>query len=520
MIMRGLLDAYQHAGNQQALDIVLKMGDWVHSRLGHLPRAQLDRMWGIYIAGEYNGMNAVMADLHALTGKPEYLATAKCFDNTTLLTATAPNQDKLNSKHANQHIPQFIGYLSIYERNQERHYYNAAVNFWDMVVPYRIFTDGGLAGPTDNGELFGERGVIVGTLGTNNAETCCNYNMLKLSRALFFHTANPKYMQYYERALYGQILASRQHADSATNPLLTYFIPMRPGASRSYGNLGTCCGGTGLESHTKFQDSIYFRSVDDSTLYVNLYLASELNWAEKGFVIKQSTNYPADPAGVTTLTVQGKGRLAVKLRVPYWVEKGFTVRVNGDEQRLDARPGEYVTINRQWRRGDTIKITMPFTLRIEKALDIPTTQSIAYGPVPMVAKSDETTFREFSFYKDFTLSGDLTRAVTQTAPMTFTAGGLPLVPLYINNTDRYHAYFHRVEPTIVFGRIDSGVPNTARPDSVSFLDAVWARAPFKDQGRFVSTVGHTADEWVAAGLMTRAQKVAVVTAAAKARLPR
>ncbi|MFI7616608.1 beta-L-arabinofuranosidase domain-containing protein [Nonomuraea terrae] len=518
MIMRGLLDAYQYAESERALDIVLKMGDWVHSRLGKLPRAQLDRMWSIYIAGEYNAMNAVMAELHAISGKEEYLTAAKCFDNTPLLTATAADQDTLDRKHANQHIPQFFGYLSIYERTGERRYFTAAKNFWDMVVPHRIFVTGGMAGPTDNGELFGARGVIVGTLGTNNAETCCNYNMLKLSRALFFHTADPKYMQYYERALYGQILASRRNTDSTTNPLLTYFIPMRPGASRSYGNMGTCCGGTGLESHTKFQDSIYFRSADDSTLYVNLYLASELSWPEKGFTVTQSTDYPADPAGETTLTVDGDGRLVVKLRVPYWVEKGFTVRVNGDVQKLDAKPGAYVTLDRSWRRGDRITIAMPFSLRIEKALDIPTTQSIAYGPVPMVAKSDETTFREFSFYRDFTLSGDLADAVTSTGPMTFTTHGLPLVPLYINDTDRYHAYFHRVEPKIVFGKSDSGVPNRAREDSVTFLDVVWAEAPFENQGRFRSTVARTAETWVGAGLMTPAEKDAVVSAAAKARL--
>ncbi|MBF8191478.1 glycoside hydrolase family 127 protein [Nonomuraea sp. K274] len=518
MIMRGLLDAYRFAGNEQALDIVLKMGDWVHSRLGRLPRAQLDRMWSIYIAGEYNAMNSVMAELHAISGKEEYLTAARCFDNTALLTATADNQDTLNRKHANQHIPQFIGYLSIFEQSDERQYFTAAVNFWDMVVPHRIFTDGGLAGPSDNGELFGARDVIVGTLGTNNAETCCNYNMLKLSRGLFFHTADPKYMQYYERALYGQILASRRNTDSTTNPLLTYFIPMRPGASRSYGNLGTCCGGTGLESHTKFQDSIYFRSADDSTLYVNLYLASELSWPDKGFTIKQSTDYPADPKGETTLTVDGSGRLVVKLRVPYWVEEGFTVRINGAEQKVDAKPGEYVTLDRNWRRGDKIRLSMPFSLRVEKALDIPTTQSIAYGPVPMVAKSDETTYREFSFYRDFTLSGDLEDAITPTAPMTFTTHGLPLVPLYVNDTDRYHAYFHRVEPKIVFGKVDSGVPNYEREDSVTFLDAVWAEAPFENRGRFQSAVARTAEDWVGAGLMTSTEKDAVVSAAAKAKL--
>ncbi|GAB1819608.1 beta-L-arabinofuranosidase domain-containing protein [Herbidospora sp. RD11066] len=518
MIMRGLLDAYQYAGNTQARDIVLRMGDWVYSRLGRLSRAQLDRMWAIYIAGEYNGMNTVMADLYALTGKPEYLTTAKCFDNTTLLAASVAKQDTLNRKHANQHIPQFIGYVSLFEQNQSRDYFTAAVNFWDMVVPHRIFTDGGLAGPTDNGELFGARGVIVGTLGTNNAETCCNYNMLKLSRSLFFHTADPKYMQYYERALYGQILASRQNTSSTSNPQLTYFIPMRPGAARSYGNLGTCCGGTGLESHTKFQDSIYFRSVDGSTLYVNLYMASQLTWPEKGFVITQATDYPTNPAGVTTLTVAGTGRLVVKLRVPYWVQKGFTVQVNGTTQQLTATPGTYVTIDRQWASGDVIRITMPFSLRIEKALDVPTTQSIAYGPVPMVAKSTETTMRQFSFYRDFTLSGDLARAVTSTGTMSFTANGLPLVPLYINNTDRYHAYFRRVETNIVFARIDSGVANRARADGVTFLDALWSKAPFANKSQFVSAVTSTANEWVTAGLMTSAQRTTVISTANQAQM--
>ncbi|MBX6381896.1 MAG: glycoside hydrolase family 127 protein [Microbispora sp.] len=518
MIMRGLLDAYQHAGNRQAREIVLKMGDWVHSRLSKLSREQLDRMWATYIAGEYNAMNAVMADLYALTGKQEYLDTAKCFDNTALKNATIAGQDALNRKHANQHIPQFIGYLSVYEQTGDRDYLTAAVNFWDMVVPHRIFTDGGLSGPSDNGELFGERDVIVGALGANNAETCAVYNMLKLSRGLFFHTGDPKYMQYYERALYGQILASRRNIDSTTDPLLTYFVPMSPGSVRSYGNLGTCCGGTGLESLTKFQDSVYFKSADGSALYVNLYMASELSWPEKGFRVSQSTDYPTDPSGTVTLRIDGSGPLDLKLRVPYWVKKGFTVRVNGAEQRLGDAPEGYVTLSRTWKPGDTVTVTMPFSLRAEKALDVPSIQSLAYGPVPMVALSDERTYREFSFYKDLGLDGDLAGAMTPTSPMTFTTHGLSLVPFYIGDTRRYHAYFRRQEPEIVFGKVDSGVPNRAKDDGTTFLDAVWEQAPFANRGRFQSAVAHVADEWVAAGLLSPAEKGRVVSAAARAKL--
>jgi hypothetical protein len=411
-------------------------------------------MWSIYIAGEYNAMPVVLADLYALTGDEKHLETAKCFINTALYQATVAHTDALNGKHANQHIPQFQGYLQIYEQTEEPDFYTAAANFWDMVVNHRTYTDGGMAG---SGEIFGARDVIASTIGGNNAETCPAYNMLKLSRSLFFHTGDPQYMQYYERALYGQILASRRNTDSGTNPLLTYFVPMAPGSARSYGNLGTCCGGTGLESHTKFQDSIYFRSVDENTLYVNLYMPSTLSWPEKGLTVEQTTDYPTDPAGTVLLKLTGHGRLDLKLRVPYWADKRFSVTLNGEAQDLDARPGGYVTLSRNWSSGDTIAVAAPFSLRVEKTLDQPRlTQALAYGPVPMVALSDETT------YRDFTLDADLTDSVAATGdPMTFTTNGLTLRPFYIDDTTRYHAYFHRVNraPAVAGAQsVDEGQP--------------------------------------------------------------
>jgi DUF1680 family protein len=516
MIMRGLLDAYRFAGNEQALRIVTGMAEWAHSRLAHLPREQLDRMWRIYIAGEYNAMAAALADLHALTGDPDHLVTAKAFINTYLFDAAVRNEDILDGLHANQHIPQFLGYLRIFEETGERDFYTAAANFWNMVVPHRTYTDGGMAG---SGEIFGARDVIARTIQQANAETCPCYNMLKLSRNLFFHDPDPKYMQYYERALYGQILASRRNTSSTTNPLLTYFVPMNPGAARSYGNLGTCCGGTGLESHVKFQDSIYFRSADGSTLYVNLYLASTLDWPEKGFTIAQETSYPTDSAGTTVITVGGNGRLDVKLRVPYWVENGFTVRLNGIVQKVDASTGDYVTLSRDWRSGDRIEISMPFTLRVERALDDPAKQSIAYGPVPLVTRSAETTYREFSFYRGFSLRGDLSRSITPGSdPMTFTTHGYSIVPFHIGDTAAYHGYFTRHEPQVVFGQVDSGVPNIPRADGMTFLDLVWAHAPFPTRGQFLQTVQRTAATWVDSGLFTQQQRQDVITAAARADL--
>jgi DUF1680 family protein len=525
MIMRGLLDAYRLTGSQQALRIVMGMADWAHSRLAHLPRTQLDNMWKIYIAGEYNAMPVVLAELYAITGDEDCLATAECFVNTYLFAAGFENVDILNGEHANQHIPQYQGYLRIYDYARETSYYTrpdyyaAAANFWDMVVPHRIYVDGGMAG---TGEIFGARDVIAATIEASNAEGCPLYNMLKLSRSMFFHNPDPKYMQYFERGLYGQIISRRQEAHSKTDPLVTYFLPVDPGAVRAYaGNLGDCDGGTGPEDATKFQESVYFRSVDSSALYVNLYMASVLNWHERGFTIEQSTNYPLDPSGAVTLRVAGTGPLDIKLRVPYWVRRGFTVHVNGVRQHLDAVAGTYVTISRKWRPGDTIQIAMPFSLRMERTLDQPQTQTIAYGPVPLVAQSPDTNYLELSFYKDFTLSGDLTHAITPAdEPMTFTTNGYTLAPFYNDDTNPYHVYFHRGEPRIVFGSADSGVTNYADSGGLTFLDRLWAQAPFAGDGQFYHAVSALAAQWVRAGLLASAEREAVVAAARAAHLGR
>ncbi|HEY1643856.1 MAG TPA: beta-L-arabinofuranosidase domain-containing protein [Streptosporangiaceae bacterium] len=523
MIMRGLLDAYRLTGNQQALTIVMGMADWAHSRLARLPRAQLDQMWKIYIGGEYNAMPVVLADLYAITGNQDCLVTAECFVNTYLFDAAIRNQDILDGEHANQHIPQYAGYLEIFDYARRTDYYNrgdyytAAVNFWDMVVPHRIYVDGGMAG---TGEIFGARDVIAATIGASNAEGCPLYNMLKLSRRLFFHNPDPKYMQYYERGLYGQIISRRQNASSATDPLVTYFLPVDPGAVREYrGNLGDCDGGTGPEDNTKFQESIYFRSVDDATLYVNLYLASTLTWPERGLTIEQATSYPLDPSGTSTLTIHGRGRLTIKLRVPYWVQKEFTVKVNGVPQALRAEAGGYVTLRRDWKPGDTISIAAPFGLRMERTLDQPQTQCIAYGPIPLVIQDASASYLDLGFYKDFTLSGDLSHAIMPAGdPMTFTTNGYTLVPFCNDDTKPYHVYFHRSEPEIVFGAADSGVQNGARSDGLTFLDAVWAGAPFGSQGQFRRVAGQVCATWVRQGLLTPGQRDAVVAAASRANL--
>jgi len=182
--------------------------------------------------------------------------------------------------------------LRAFEQNDVPEYKMAATNFGDMVVPHRVYAHGGVG----VGEIIRKRDVVAGSLWSepnnhDHAETCVAYNMLKLSWNLFFHDPDPKYMSFYEHALFNQILGSRRDNTGNTSPEVTYFEPVRPGERRNYGNAGTCCGGTGMENHTKYQDSIYFRSADDVVLYVNLYIPSVLGWREKAFTIEQVTRW-------------------------------------------------------------------------------------------------------------------------------------------------------------------------------------------------------------------------------------
>ncbi len=429
-IMSGLIAAYKLAGNTQALDIVTKMGDWVYGRLSKCTREQLDRMWGIYIAGEYGGMNEVMAELYSLTGDSKYIATAKYFDNTTLFDACAQNNDILTGKHANQHIPQITGSLRVFDVTNEQSYYDTAKNFWDMVAEHRIYCTGG----TSQGEMFRQRDRIAQYISSDTTETCCTYNMLKLTRNLFFHDSQPKYMDYYERALYNNILASQRQSGSGHN--ITYFMPLNPGAQKGFGNGYTCCAGTGMENHTKYQDSIYFKSADETALYINLYIPSALNWAKKGFKITQQTNWPSQQS--STFTVNEGGQLGINFRVPYWSGSDFSIKINGVDQEVEATAGSYVTISRTWAAGDEIVVSFPYSFRVEPTPDDSSVIALFYGPILLVGKDNSTSYINLSLNTE-NLSESITPVDGQ--PMNFITNGVTLVPMYTASGFRYHAYF-------------------------------------------------------------------------------
>ena len=445
-ILAGLLDCYEVGGNEKALEIAKGMGVWVHTRLKAVPTATRIQMWNTYIAGEYGGMNEVMARMYRLTKDERFLEGAKLFDNINFFYGDAErahglakNVDTLRGKHANQHIPQITGALETYRDTNEPIYYQIADNFWDLATNHYAYSIGGVAGSQANGEAFTAEPDSLFTGGfANNAqnETCATYNMLKLTRQLFMYDQNAKFMDYYELALYNHILASVAENNAGN----TYHVPLNPGAQKGFGNPNmtgfTCCNGTAIESSTKLQDSIYFKSADGGSLYVNLFVPSTLHWADKKVVVKQQTNFPY--ADSTKLTVNGANGTEIHVRVPDWATKGFTIVVNGSTRGVEAKPGSYLSLGRDWKDGDTIELKMPFQFRLERVMDQPNLASIFYGPVLLAAEETEAR----SNWRPMTLNAaDLSKSISgDPSTLRFEIGDARLKPFY-ETYDRHSVYF-------------------------------------------------------------------------------
>ncbi len=448
-ILAGLLDCYEVGGNRKALEIAQGMGAWAYARLSAVPGETRIGMWSRYIAGEYGGMNEVMARLFRLTRDQRFLECAKLFDNVNVFFGNADhdhglakNVDTIRGKHANQHIPQITGALETFRDTGELPYYLIADNFWDIATNDYMYSIGGVAGARNpnNAECFPaepdslwENGFASG--GQN--ETCCTYNLLKLDRQLFMFDQSAKYMDHYEMGLYNHILASVAEDD----PGNTYHVPLNPGAQKRFGNADmsgfSCCNGTALESNTKLQDSIYFRSADDKTLYVNLFVPSTLNWSERKVVVKQQTDFPY--ADATRLVLEGGGAFDIRIRVPRWAARGVFVKINGREQAVKAAPGSYLTLRRTWRTNDTVDLRIPFHFYLVPVVDQPNVASIFYGPVLLAAEESapRTDWRQVTLD-----AGDIGRSIAgDPATLRFSIDGVPFKPFF-ETYGRHSVYQH------------------------------------------------------------------------------
>lgn len=427
-IMAGMLDAYCWAGEEEALEIAVKAGMWTYRRLRKLTKNEREKMWDTYIAGEFGGINETLTKLYEITGKEEFLETAKMFDNDRLFVPMEEKKDVLGGMHVNQHVPQIIGSVELFKATGEKRYYDIAEFFWKTVVEAHTYVNGGAG----EHEMFFEANAAAENLTTETTEYCVSYNMLKLTKELYRYNPKAFYMDYYERCMFNHIVAG---FDDMPTGDTTYFFPLLPGGEKEPKFANSCCHGTGMESQMKYTEAIFFHSNEE--LYVNLFLNSETVWEEKGVYVEQKVN--ENNLGFVKMHIEGDGEFILKIRCPYWCNGRYNVLVNNGKVIANCDTDGYISIKR-YRTVENVEIQFQCGLRSECASGDENIRAWIYGPYVLAALSDKESFLEMNVR-------DGGPEKTEEVGMKFlTKGKEELVwkPLFDVAHEKYHVYWKRV----------------------------------------------------------------------------
>jgi DUF1680 family protein len=375
-LMAGMLEMHSLTGNAQALEVVNGMATWAGRWVQPLGDAAMARI----LEREYGGMNEVLYNLSAVTGREGQRELAHRFDHERIFAPLAAGRDELKGLHVNTTVPKIIGAARRYEITGDLRSRRIAEYFWREVTTQRAYCTGG----TSNGESWNaDPGVLSTELSGYTQECCVTYNMLKLTRHVFEWTADPACADYAERAMFNGILGTQHPADGSK----LYYVPLASGYWKLFGaplNDYWCCTGSGSESFSKLGESIYFE--DDDGLYVNQFIASELDWSARGVRVTQDTRFPAEDTTTLTFRTAKPARFVVRLRSPYWATRGGTVKLNGRALEGFAAPGGYFALDRTWRDGDKLELTLPMSLHAHPMPDDPTLQAVMYGPLVLAGR--------------------------------------------------------------------------------------------------------------------------------------
>ncbi|HTF94932.1 MAG TPA: glycoside hydrolase family 127 protein [Cellvibrio sp.] len=468
-IYAGLRDAYLYADNKDAKKMLVRLSDWTLDLTKNLNADQMQTM----LRTEHGGMNEIFVDVAEITGDKKYLKLAEAFSHQAILQPLEKQQDQLSGLHANTQIPKVIGFKRYADVTGNSEWNNAAEFFWQTVVDKRSVAIGG----NSVKEHFHDQQDFSPMVNeVEGPETCNTYNMLKLTELLYLSSAaqspSLKYVEYYERALYNHILSS-QHP---TTGGFVYFTPMRPNHYRVYSQVDKgmwCCVGSGLESQSKYAEFIYARDAKKQpTIYVNLFIPSTLQWKKKGIALTQTTAFPDDET--TTIRIDKSARFRLQLRYPQWVEESAAqLTVNGEPVVINAKPGEYITVERRWKKDDTVKLTLPMRTTLEKMPASENYYAILHGPIVLAAKTNPVAHEQLNYFADDSrmghiaqgamcpleaapfLLGNTTEFIQKLKPvigkpLTFDASGLingkhmehlQLIPFFRLHESRYSIYW-------------------------------------------------------------------------------
>ena len=463
----GLRDAYLYAHSDLARQMLIDLTDWMIDITSGLSDNQMQDM----LRSEHGGLNETFADVAEITGDKKYLELARRFSHKVILDPLIKNEDRLNGMHANTQIPKVIGHKRVAEVSKNDKDWNHAAEwdhaarfFWNTVVNHRSVCIGG----NSVREHFHPSDNFTSMLNdVQGPETCNTYNMLRLTKMLYQNSGDvdnsnqpdPRYVDYYERALYNHILSSQEPDKGG----FVYFTPMRPGHYRVYSQPETsmwCCVGSGLENHTKYGEFIYAHQQD--TLYVNLFIPSQLNWKEQGVTLTQETLFPDDEKVTLRIDKAAKKKLTLMIRIPEWAgnSKGYEITINGKKHLSDIQAGTstYLPLRRKWKKGDVITFHLPMKVSLEQIPDKKDYYAFLYGPI-VLATSTGTENLD-GIYADDSRGGHIAHGRQKP---------LQEVPMLIGNPDSIRHSLHKLSGSKLAFSYDGNVYPAQKSKSLELI---------------------------------------------------
>ncbi len=377
-IMAGLLDMNTLAGNQQALDVLVKLSGWVDAWTADKTEEHMQQI----LNTEYGGMNEVLYNLAAVTGNDHWATVGDRFTKKIFFTPLALRRDELKGLHMNTHVPQVIGAARRYELSSDYRFGDVSRFFFETVSQARTYATGGASNDEHWLVQPDHLGIEI-HMSPNHQECCCAYNMMKLTRHLYGWNGDERLMAYYERNLLNHRLGTIQPESGHT----IYFLSLAPAAWKSpctEDDSFWCCTGTGVEEYSKLNNTIYYH--DDDSLYVNLYFSSQVNWRARGVRLRQTTSFPETDRTMLTVESSPAQPWTLRLRIPAWTTAENTVMLNGKPLEVAGTPGSYLTLTRTWKAGDRVELTMPMRITAEPLSDDPTQQAFLYGPLVLAGQ--------------------------------------------------------------------------------------------------------------------------------------
>lgn len=433
-VFAGFRDAWLYAGNEKARECFLKMCDWGVNLISNLNDSQLQDV----LNTEHGGINEMFADAYQMTGDERYLTAAHRYAHRTMIEdMQTVNTEFLSNKHANTQVPKYIGFLRLAQQkyNTKFHFSNtqlsrSAHNFWTDVVENRTVA---LGGNSVNEHFVQHSNSHHHITMTDGPESCNTNNMLKLTEDLFADEASGKYGDFYEMAMFNHIL-STQHPETGG---YVYFTSLRPQHYRMYSQVNQgmwCCVGTGMENHSKYGEFIYSRNAETNTLYVNLFVASQLK--NDTYALTQQTRFPYEQG--TTLTIEKAGTYTIAIRKPSWCSN-LGLSINGTTKEVEETNG-YIHLKGSWKVGDVINVSLPMQLNYLPCPGYDAYIALRYGPILLgaITSTENLTGQHAGEGRMDHAPGQGTQLSLTSAPMLIGNRAHVLDSIYMIDSEKLH----------------------------------------------------------------------------------